>query len=60
MAGALRSSRFMAPLLWVMLLMVVSPGNAFYLPGSYMHTYIDAHILPGRVDICQGELSHIH
>jgi len=50
MAGALRSSRFMAPLLWVMLLMVVSPGNAFYLPGSYMHTYSQGELISAKVN----------
>lgn len=39
MAGALHSSCCLAPLFFVALLLTVSPCNAFYLPGSYMHTY---------------------
>ncbi|VAI73730.1 unnamed protein product [Triticum turgidum subsp. durum] len=39
MAGALHSSRCPALLLLAVLLLTLSPGNAFYLPGSYMHTY---------------------
>lgn len=38
MAGALRSSRGLA-LLLLFGLLLTAPGNAFYLPGSYMHTY---------------------
>ena len=50
MAGALRSSRFMAPLLWTVLLLAVSPGNAFYLPGSYMHTYSQGESISAKVN----------
>ncbi|RCV31671.1 hypothetical protein SEVIR_6G204400v4 [Setaria viridis] len=50
MAGALHSSCFMAPLLWVVLLLVVSPGNAFYLPGSYMHTYSQGELISAKVN----------
>lgn len=51
MARALHSPCFVAPLLWLTLLLVaVSPGGAFYLPGSYMHTYSQGEVIHAKVN----------